>query len=59
MSAASRGIAVKWLQLARYERSKSGGGGVDPRSPTVAMLEAERIARVQAPAGSKSRFSRK
>jgi hypothetical protein len=59
MSAASRAIAVKWLQLARYERSKSGGGGVDPRSPTVAMLEAERIARVQAPAGSKSRFSRK
>ena len=57
VTASSRAIAVKWLQLARFQRSQGGGGGGG--APTVQEIEDERVKRVQASSGTKSRYGRK
>jgi hypothetical protein len=56
VSASTRALAIRWLQLARFSRSQS----IQPRSgPTVQEIEEERVRRVQASSGAKSRFGRK
>jgi len=55
-SASTVAIARKWLQMSRVARAeKAGAAG----STTMQELDEERVKRAQAPAGSKSRYSRK
>lgn len=56
VSAATRALAQRWLQLARFTRSANTPAR---GPPTVQEIEEERIRRVQASSGTKSRFGRK